>query len=462
MSQEFQKVHRLTPLLRMWTLILAVVAGFAFNVNASTWATVWGFISGAHDVSLWPMLAAIAAFVLVCAVIWGLSQIWWKATGYRLTDEELQMKRGVLNTQLRSARFDRIQAVDIVESIIARIFRVAAVRVETAGGNDSAIDISYLTRGDAEKLKRALLDAAQRPTPTPAVAGEQLVEVGVDKQVLVPEIPIMRSVASAALSMSTLITVVGVIIMFLTPIGVAGGLPFLAGMAPTVWNLIDKSWKYNANLRDGVLSVSYGLADRRRQSIPLERIHAIQLSQPLLWRMLGWWKVTVTVVGYGAETKKGGTSKILPVGSKELALKVLAAVGPLSPQEISRSAHPEHLSTPTFTSPAKAKWVSPLDRSRQGVTLIGEQAEVAVIHYGRLVPRMAVIETSHIQELTLRRGPIQRQLGLSTVEFNLVPGPVAMSARDLSYAQGTELLQVLRQRKLPALSASSGPELGLD
>ena len=58
--------------------------------------------------------------------------------------------------------------------------------------------------------------------------------------------------------------------------------------------------------------------------------------------------------------------------------------------------------------------------------------------------------------------PIQRQLGLSTVEFNLVPGPVAMSARDLSYAQGTELLQVLRQRKLPALSASSGPELGLD
>ncbi|MFP7364961.1 PH domain-containing protein [Corynebacterium callunae] len=462
MSQEFHKVHRLTPLLRVWTLILAIMAGVAFNVNASTWAALWGLVSGAHEVALWPLLGSIAVAVVVCALIWGLSQIWWNATGYRITEEELQMKRGVLNTQLRSARFDRIQAVDIVESIIARLFRVAIVRVETAGGENSSIEISYLTRLEAEKLKQALLDAAQHPSATPAAAGERQVEGGVEKQALVPEIPIMRSVLSAVLSVSTLLTVVGVGIMWLTPIGIAGGVPFLAGMLPSVWNLVDKSWKYQAQLGEGVLHVSYGLADRRRQAIPLERIHAISLSQPLLWRLLGWWTVSVTVVGYGADTKRGGTSKILPVGSKELALKVLEAVGPLNAEEISRSAQPEHLSTPNYTSPAAAKWISPVDRSRQGVTLIGPHAEVAVVHLGRMVPRMAVIETTHIQELTLKRGLIQRQLGLSTVEFNLVPGPVSMAAKDLEYDQGMELLQVLRQRKLPALQALPGLEEGLD
>lgn len=483
-EQPFRRVHPLTPLLRFWTLILAVLAGLAFNINASSWAAIWAFISGDRSTAIWQFLLSVGLFILVCGLIWLLSRIWWKANGFRLTAEEIQHRRGVFNTQLRTARFDRIQAVDLVESVIARIFRVASVRVETAGGNNSVIEIAFLKRAEAEDLRRELIattqgrrdirpegaedtadtaDTAPAAGPAdpagPAVIGEHH-GVGGEQHVVVPSIPIQRTLASAALSLSTIVTVVGLLIILLTPLGLPALLPFLLGVAPSVWNLIDKSWTFQAVLNGDVLNVSYGLADRRRQSIPLDRIHGVSLTQPLLWRLCGWWTVSVSVAGYGAETNNGGTTKLLPVGSKELALQLLEVVGPLDNSQLAESADPAQITRPNYTSPDAAKWVSPLDRKQQGVTLVGHTAdapESVIVHFGRLYHRMAVIDVRHIQELTLKRGPIQRILGLSTVQLDLVPGPVAMEGRDLTYAHGMELINVLRRRQLPELT---GPVAG--
>lgn len=468
-EQEFRKVHPLTPLLRFWTLILAVFAALALNINASSWSAIWGFVSGERDYAIWPLLISIGVFVLACVLLWLISRIWWKANGFRLTEEEIQHKRGVFNTQLRTARFDRIQAVDLVESVIARIFRVAAVRVETAGGNDSVIEVAFLKRAEAEALRRQLIALTRThsgPVDTPPAPAEDAVgplherpstgEEHPDKDVVVPTIPIGRTLASTALSLNTIVTVLALPIIALTPLGFTAVVPILAGLAPSVWNLIDKSWKFQANLKGDVLNVSYGLADRRRQSIPLNRIHGVSITQPLLWRPFGWWVVSVSVAGYGAETSKGGTTKLLPVGSKDLALNLLEIVGPLDGAEITELADPVHPTHPDYTSPTAAKWVSPLDFKQQGVTLVGDNPATpttVVVHFGRLYHRMAVIDVSHIQELTLKRGPIQRVLGLSTVQLDLVPGPVSMEGRDLAYHAGMELITVLRQRSLPQMSA---------
>ena len=424
-TPQYQRVHRLTPLLRLWSVILALIAAFALNVNMAALRDIFAFITGEHrGEALRDTALALAGFIAVCAVVWLVSGLWWRRMGYRLGAEELSLRRGLLSVQLRTARYDRTQAVDVVEPVIARLFRLAAVRVETAGGQSSVIEIAYLKKSDAEALRDDILarvhGAPISQTETPA-----------EEPALVPEIPIARSLMAAALRTSTLFLVGFLILVVVTRLPLSTALPILVGLIPNVWNVLDSSWRYTARTDGEALNITYGLADRRRQSIRLDRIHAVQITQPFLWRPLGWYEVRVSVAGYGASAsgKASGSTRILPVGTLAQARQFLPADA-----------------APTYASPARAKWVSPLDYRQQTVALNGDYV---IVRNGRLNRRVKAIHTSHIQELTYRRGPISQALGLATVGLDLVQGPVRMDARNLTLADATALLTQLRSRQLP-------------
>ena len=430
---SFRRVHRLTPLLRLWSVILALIAAFALNVNLAALRDIFAFITGEHrGEALRDTALALAGFIAVCAVVWLVSGLWWRRMGYRLGAEELSLRRGLLSVQLRTARYDRTQAVDVVEPVIARLFRLAAVRVETAGGQSSVIEIAYLKKADAEALRDDILarvhGAPISQTETPAE--ESAAELA-EEPALVPEIPIARSLIAAALRTSTLFLVGFLILVVVTRLPLSTALPILVGAIPNVWNVLDSSWRYTARTDGEVLNITYGLADRRRQSIRLDRIHAVQITQPFLWRPLGWYEVRVSVAGYGASAsgKASGSTRILPVGTLAQARQFLPADA-----------------APTYASPARAKWVSPLDYRQQTVALTGDYV---IVRNGRLNRRVKAIHTSHIQELTYRRGPISQALGLATVDLDLVQGPVRMAARNLTLADAAALLARLRSRQLP-------------
>ena len=426
---SFRRVHRLTPLLRLWSVILALIAAFALNVNLAALRDIFAFITGEHrGEALRDTALALAGFIAVCAVVWLVSGLWWRRMGYRLGAEELSLRRGLLSVQLRTARYDRTQAVDVVEPVIARLLRLAAVRVETAGGQSSVIEIAYLKKADAEALRDDILarvhGAPISQTETPAA---ELAE----EPALVPEIPIARSLIAAALRTSTLFLAGFLILVVVTRLPLSTALPILVGALPNAWNVLDSSWRYTARTDGEVLNITYGLADRRRQSIRLDRIHAVQITQPFLWRPLGWYEVRVSVAGYGASAsgKASGSTRILPVGTLAQAQQFLPADA-----------------APTYASPARAKWVSPLDYRQQTVALTGDYV---IVRNGRLNRRVKAIHTSHIQELTYRRGPISQALGLATVGLDLVQGPVRMDARNLTLADAAALLARLRSRQLP-------------
>ena len=450
----YRRVHRLTPLLRFWVVILTALAAILLNIGIDTMSTVWSFFAGG---ALWQIPAGIGVFIVLCGLVWLVSQIWWAATGYRLTDEEISLRRGVLSRQLRTARYDRIQAVDVVEKLMPRLFRLAAVRVETAGGSNSVIEISFLPRDVAEQLRAELL--AKVHGPLPEVIDEE--QGGETEEAAgptayqgepVPQIPITRSLAGASLRSTAVLGLPVLLGLIILQVPVAVLIPFLVGVVPAVWRQIDRSWRFTARL-DGegeraVLNLSYGLANRRRQAIPLRRIHGVSVHQPVLWRAPDWWLVTVSVAGYGDESASASTTAILPVGSREQAVQLLALVSPLDRARIEQIARPEGATAPDFRSPETARPVSPVDHRQQAVTL---REDAVVVHAGRLARRVKVIEPSHIQELTLSRGPVQRLLGLCTVRFALVKGPVTMAGEDLTYAEGRALLDALRRRRLPAL-----------
>ena len=467
----WRRVHPATNLLEMWAVLVAAIVAFAFNAFSRV-RDAAEFLS--DHLGWLPVVIAVAGIPLIIVLLWAATIPWWRAKGFRLTDEQVVLRHGLITRTTRSAHFERVQAVDIVEPLIARIFGLAAVRVETAGGSDSVVAIEFLRRAEAARLREEILGTVRHSTGTDDVAAHSAeqgdttshVDAGtLDKDsgadapnahLLVPTIPITRSIAGAVLDWSALAVLVVALIAVVFPPAVTGLIPFFIGAAPWLYGILNKSWKFTATLDAGELNLHYGLAERRRQTIPLDRIHAVQVRQPVLWRLTGWWKVDVDVAGY-REDKASGTTIVFPVGTLADAVRVFEAVGPLSFDEIAEYARPEGKTRADFTSPENALLVSPFDLRRQGVTLVGDGHSLphaVVTHAGRLGRRVAAIDPAHIQEISLSRGPIQQSLGIATVRMDLVPGPVSMAGEDLSVAEADRLLAILRQRRLPELASA--------
>lgn len=485
----YRRVHRLTPLLRFWSVILAVLTVFILQLNMEILGDIYAFFSEGHlGEAMRGTAIAFGIFIVVCVVIWLVSGLWWRRLGFKLDDEEISIRRGVLSKSLRSARYDRTQAVDVVENLIARIFGLASVRVETAGGTSSVIEVAYLKKAEAEDLRlevlahvhgvvdgraepdeavAAMADAApgaDTADAAGATASTAALSIGDGKEHpdIVPEIPIRRSLAAAGLRFTTILTVAFVVVIIVTPVPLGTVIPILVGIIPGIWGLLDSSWRFNAqvNEEENTLNIAYGLADRRRQSIRIERIHGVRVTQPFLWRFFGWYEVNVSVAGYGRASggAQSGSTRILPVGSRELALALFERVSDLSADQIATYAKPEGYEQAEFTSPKRAVWSSPLDHTKQAVTLLDDDA-IAITHAGRINRRVTAVTTSHIQELTFKAGPVRQLMRLGSVQFEMVAGPATLAGEDLEFSDCVELMDRLRARKLPALASASQPTI---
>ncbi|MEX3505182.1 PH domain-containing protein [Corynebacterium sp. LK2510] len=431
MVSQLRRVHRLSPLLRVWTTLLAIVAVSAFNFAEPLFE-----LAEKGNLDAPSALVALGALAASLLVVFAVSQLWWARTGFRLDEEQIELHRGLLTTKVRTARYDRIQAVDVVEPFAARLFGLAAVRLEAAGGTESGIEIAYLPRAEAEQVRAEILHSVDHDE--------------CDDHDLVTPIPTARSLAATALRLSAVFALAWASLPLWTGLGAATVLPVLIGLIPDMWKATDQSWRFTARLDTAgrpSVNLAYGLANRRRQTVPLERIHAVQLAQPVLWRVFGWWTVSVAVAGYGREGNAvTGTSKLLPVGTFDQALEVLAVVTPFTPDEI------EHF-RPELTSPRRARWVSPVAWKRQSVTVT---RGMVVVTNGRVSRRVGMAKVPHVQELTYKQGVLQRRLGLAHVRCDLVPGPVRVIARDLDAGRAWGLVEKLRARELPELELTDG------
>ena len=137
----WQRLHPLTPLVRGWKVLAAVVVLLGQQQGPELFRH--GLPS--RDEAL------IGLGVLGVAVLVGGVYVWlaWQRAEYRVDGEALQMRTGVLFRSERQARLDRLQAVDLVRPILARIFGLAELKLEVTGGGDSAVRLSLLPEDEA-------------------------------------------------------------------------------------------------------------------------------------------------------------------------------------------------------------------------------------------------------------------------------------------------------------------------
>ncbi|MFZ5847954.1 MAG: PH domain-containing protein [Actinomycetota bacterium] len=135
-----QRLSPLTP----------VVRGFIVLVAAAT--TVFRDVAQGE---IGPA-AVMFALVLIGGAVYGLAS--WLRTTFWIEADELRVDTGVVSRQSRRIRIDRLQGVDIVQPFVARLFGLAELRMDVAGGNAREGSLAYLPLAEAARLKDLLLD----------------------------------------------------------------------------------------------------------------------------------------------------------------------------------------------------------------------------------------------------------------------------------------------------------------
>lgn len=91
----------------------------------------------------WALISVVLVFMVVLVDV-----IRRYATYYAVTSQRLRVRTGLLSRQEQTTRFDRIQNVDVRQSLLDRLLRVGEVDFDTAGAGEVAGDFRF--RGIAE------------------------------------------------------------------------------------------------------------------------------------------------------------------------------------------------------------------------------------------------------------------------------------------------------------------------
>ena len=83
----------------------------------------------------------------------------WYFTRFVIDNEELRVETGALFKTSKKIPFERLQSVDIIQPMAARIFGLVELRLE-AGAGDSTVKLRYLKRTKADQLRDYLLTRA--------------------------------------------------------------------------------------------------------------------------------------------------------------------------------------------------------------------------------------------------------------------------------------------------------------
>ena len=113
--------------------------------------------------SVWPFVA-VAVFGVIGAVS---DAVRWVFTRYRVSENYVERRTGVLVRQYRSVRRDRIRSVDVEARLRHRLSGLRIVRIgagQQSAAGEAAFDLDAVLAAEAEQLQRILLrDRRRRP-----------------------------------------------------------------------------------------------------------------------------------------------------------------------------------------------------------------------------------------------------------------------------------------------------------
>jgi putative membrane protein len=307
----------------------------AFPLLAAASAVVLG--NGLDQAGLRALLIALAG--LVYAVVAGL--VSWYSTAYSASPEGIGLRAGVLSRRETFVRRSRIQALDVTQEPLQRLFGVVELEVQTAGGGKGGeVTLVAVGSDEAERLQ-ALLHPAPRSDVGAPAADAPAPPAGPSRRLS------RRRLAAAALTSGQLGLLVPAAAgayqlasdagadpedaVALAPHGALGWGVLAVALLLAGWLVaaaaVVSAFAGFAVESDGErLRIRRGLVSRRYSSVPVARVQAVIVVEGLFRQPFGLAALRVEVAGYATEAPSART--LFPLLRRDEVEGFLAALLP--------------------------------------------------------------------------------------------------------------------------------------
>ncbi|MEM8484651.1 MAG: PH domain-containing protein [Bacteroidota bacterium] len=359
-DQQFDEAQMLHP--------MTLVQRFLLSLPAFVLLLIPIFRS-ADSASVVPVVAVIVYGVLALPLI----ALRYYRFRYRITRKEIVIQSGVLNRQNRSIPIERIQNIEIEQSLLPRIFGTAKVKIETAGSSKTEGVLEFVGIETAHEIREIVRTYQQSreaaATPVNSVASQ---DTGLTDQPIAPA-PARQQDATANTPVFSLplsrVLMVGVMRFSLLYIAIAFSL--IEQMLPNpdeleVWLRrgwlkplteygTDSPWQLTAVIIFSAVLLSWlsgilvsfnryygfklwlesdkmhkrhGLLTLSQGTIPLRRVQAMILRANMLMRRFKW--ITLEVQTMGLEATGRGHQVVAPLARLPVAMGLANHIGPVT------------------------------------------------------------------------------------------------------------------------------------
>lgn len=262
--------------------------------------------------TFWNFLFIFALIAIPLSVYLFLGLIKWLTFRYWFEDGEIRVKYGLFVKKKRFIPFERIQSFNYKEGVFHRIFGLVQVSIETAGGSEPEVVLTAISKKAAEQIE--LFTRSAKP--------QEHIEEGISKE---EAKEIYKMSTKDLIILATTSNSVGIVI---SGIGAAFSqvseyIPYdkifdelhtmmkygFLVIAATIFISFLFVWLISVIItfinyydftvveKNNRLTITRGLLERKRITVPLNRVQAIQVIENPLRQWFGFATVEIESVG---------------------------------------------------------------------------------------------------------------------------------------------------------------------
>lgn len=428
------------------------------------------------------------AFLLIMGVA-----NWWRFL-YKMEGDTLHIRSGIFVRKDLYLTKDRIQVIDISSGIIQRLFGLVRLDIQTAGASSRQAAIDAITKVKAMEINRILRNIT---TDTEEVDSESVEIRTADSEVLKKlELPHKELIIAASTSGSfgIALSVLATIFSQIEPLISESDLfEYVFNILPTqtdavmigiiIFIFIVFAWllsffstlftygNFKLIVKEKEIIISRGVFEKKRVTIPYNRIQAIHISEGLIRQPLGYASIHLESAGYGDE-KGTGSIVLFPLIRRTNILQLLNDVLPDYENEMDGIKPPvRSLRRYIFKSSIPITitigalywylslnlwiWLIPIVSLFWGWLKYWDAAlawgdDILLFRSRKLSKSTAYIKKKRVQDVIIFQNLFQRYRNLCSVQIHVASGDRGKSflVEDLEYDEGIRLLDAVRKNGL--------------